>query len=146
MKISRGLIGTATDDFEVIVEPSAIKRFCAAVGHPLIYRTDPETSTSKLLAPPTYPITFHSPTLPRWRIGLEQGTLLAGTQNFEYDRPLLGGDVLRCRLVLADIQEKVMQIGKAQLIIQDLLAFDPNGLRVFVNRRTFIYIEENSTI
>jgi acyl dehydratase len=142
-EIDRSMIGTATTPFIVEVEKGAIRRFCEALGEDNKLFIDEDYAKARgflsLVAPPTFPISFLPPHRQPWLAKLDEGRLLAGEQDFSYQRPLVAGDVLTCALHLVDIEEKHGRSGMMHLFQQELRATDGTGVTVMRNRRMVVY-------
>jgi hypothetical protein len=142
-EIDRTLIGAAADPFTVDVERGAIARFAEAIGDSAsIYFDDGFAQSlgyAGVVAPPTFPTTFRSPSRPAWLLGLDEGRILAGEQAFQYSRPIVAGDRLRCQLHFAAVEDKHGSIGKMELLVQNLVISDASGQMVCINRRVVIY-------
>lgn len=139
MQVSPSFIGTRTAPFDVVVDASSVQKFCHAIRHELVYRSD-SGGISSLLVPATFPMTFHAPTTPAWLVGLSDGALLAGQQSFEYRRPLRCGERLSCYLTLLNLEDKATRRGPAQILTQELRAGDERGEQIVTNRRVFVYL------
>ncbi|MDR5826283.1 MaoC family dehydratase N-terminal domain-containing protein [Caballeronia sp. LP006] len=139
MKVSDSLRGAKTETFNVLVDASAVQQFCRAIRHDLVYHSS-DSDVSQLVVPATFPMIFHAPTTPTWLVGLGEGALLARQQTFEYRRPLRCGESLSCYLTLVNVEETVTKRGPAQLLVQELRAFDESEEQVVTNQRVFIFI------
>lgn len=143
MEVDKSLIGSATPPFTVEVEKGAIRLFAEALqdDNP-IYR-DAEAARrlgyKDVVAPPTFPTSFRPPQRQPWMVGLDEGRILAGEQYFNYERPIVAGDRLECRLHFVGIEEKTGRSGSMQLLIQELRAVDSEGRLVVTNGRVVVY-------
>jgi acyl dehydratase len=149
-EIDRALIGSSADPFAVEVEKGAIRRFAEAIGETSEIYFDELFARSLgypgIVAPPTFPTTFRTPSKPAWVRGLDEGRVLAGEQGFRYWRPILAGERLHCELRLTDVQDKRGGNGNMELIIQDLVVTSPAGDMVCVNRRVVIYRSQTANL
>lgn len=143
MAVDRSFIGSAMDAFTVEVEKGAIRSFAEAIGetNPLYFDEAHARAQgyASLIAPPTFAASFRPPTRQPWLLPLDEGRILAGEQAFISRRRIVAGDVLACRMRLADITEKQGRSGLLQFIIQELEARDRDGALVVTNRRVVIY-------
>jgi acyl dehydratase len=143
MEVDKSLVGTATAPFTVEVEKGAIRLFTEALQdeNPL-YRDVAfarRMGYADVVAPPTFPTSFRPPQRQAWMLGLDEGRILAGEQYFNYERPIVAGDVLECRLHFVGIEEKQGRSGNMQLLIQELRAVDRDGKLVVTNGRVVVY-------
>jgi acyl dehydratase len=143
MAIDQSLIGTAMEPFTVEVERGAIRLFAEAMGetNPLYF--DREAARrhgyADVLAPATFPTSFRPPQRQPWLLGLDESRILAGEQFFRYERPIVAGDVLECRLHFTGVEDKQGRSGTMQLIQQELRAVDRTGRLVVTNGRVIVY-------
>jgi acyl dehydratase len=149
-EIDRTLIGSSMAPFAVEVEKGAIRRFAEAIGDTTAIYFDETFARSlgylTIVAPPTFPTTFRSPSEPPWRHGLDEGRILAGEQGFRYRRPIYAGDQLQCELRLTDVQDKRSSTSNMELMIQDLIVTSLSGDLVCINRRVVIYRSRGMTL
>lgn len=143
MEIDRSLVGSSAAPFTVDVEKGAIRRFAEAIGENAGIYFDEGAARSfgwpGIIAPPTFPTTFRSPTKAAWLKPLDEGRILAGEQGFRYWKPIVAGDRLQCELRLTDIQDKRSSKGDLELIVQDLVVTSLSGETICINRRVVIY-------
>jgi hydroxyacyl-ACP dehydratase HTD2-like protein with hotdog domain len=143
MNIDKSLVGTATPPFIVEVEKGAIRLFADALQdeNPLYRDTflARHLGYADVIAPPTFPTSFRPPQRQQWMVGLDEGRILAGEQYFNYERPIVAGDVLECRLHFVGVEEKVGRSGNMQLLIQEMRAVDEDGKLVVTNGRVVVY-------
>jgi acyl dehydratase len=143
MEVDKSLVGSATAPFVVEVEKGAIRFFAEAVQDDNPLHRDAEFARrmgyANVVAPPTFPASFRPPQRQPWLVGLDEGRILAGEQYFKYERPIVAGDVLECRLHFVGIEEKQGRSGTMQLLIQELRAVDPQGKLVVINGRVVVY-------
>lgn len=143
MNVDKSLVGTATPPFIVEVEKGAIRLFADALQDETpLYRDSVfarRLGYADVVAPPTFPTSFRPPQRQQWMVGLDEGRILAGEQYFYYERPIVAGDVLECRLHFVGIEEKVGRSGNMQLLIQELRAVDGDGKLVVTNGRVVVY-------
>jgi acyl dehydratase len=143
MEADKSLVGTATPPFLVEVERGAIRLFADALQDENPLYRDPAAARrlgyADVVAPPTFPTNFRPPQRPPWLLGLDEGRILAGEQYFNYERPIVAGDVFECRLHFVGIEEKEGRSGTMQLLIQELRAVDRQGKLVVTNGRVVVY-------
>lgn len=143
MEVDKSLVGTATPPFIVDVERGAIRLFVDALQDENPLHRDAGFARSMgygdIVAPPTFPTTFRPPQRQPWMVGLDEGRILAGEQYFNYERPIVAGDVLECRLHFVAIEEKEGRSGNMQLLVQELRAVDREGKLVVTNGRVVVY-------
>lgn len=143
MEIDLSLVGAVSEDFAIEVEKGDIRRFAAAIGDTNPLYIDLAHARAKgydgLLAPPTFPTTFRPPFVPVWLRNLDQRRIVAGQMAFSYERPIVSGMRLTCRLHLLGVQEKQGKKGRMQIIQQALRGHDAAGNLVFVYERDTIY-------
>jgi len=136
--IDTSIIGTKTDWVKVEIEKGAIRKFADAIGskNPLYFDEDyaREKGFRSLVCPTTFPATFH---LPKPGIELELTRTLHGGQEYEYERPLVAGDVLQCQSELMDVFQRQ---GKELMTfyIIETSGKDETGQIVYKSRATII--------
>ena len=142
-EIDRAMIGTAAEPFVVEVEKGAIARYAEAIGETAGIYFDEAVARSLgyagIVAPPTFPTTFRSPTKAAWLRGLDEGRILAGEQGIQYNRPIVAGDRLSCQLHFTAVEDKRGSAGSMELIVQNLVVKDASDDVVCTNRRVVIY-------
>lgn len=142
-EVDKSLIGTATPAFVVEVEKGAIRQFALALEdhNPLYHDVEAARAMgfSHVIAPPTFAASFRPPQRQAWLVNLDEGRIMAGEQYFRYERPLVAGDVLECRIHFVGVEEKQGRSGAMQLIIQEMRATDQNGNLVVTNGRVVVY-------
>jgi hypothetical protein len=149
MEIDRSLIGAASEPFIVEVEKGAIQRFAEAIGDAnSVYRDEGAARAAGyagIVAPPTFPVTFRSSEEPVWTRHLDRRRILAGEQSFHYERPIVAGDRLECRVHFVEVVDKEGRSGKMELLVQEVRGNDLQGRPVFTHRRTTVYRERKKT-
>lgn len=145
MEIDRSLIGAASKPFVVEVEKGAILRFAEAIGDPNpIYRDEKAARAAGyegVVAPPTFPVTFRASEEPVWTRDLDRRRILAGEQSFHYERPIVAGDRLECRIHFIEVIDKEGRSGKMEMLVQEVRGADIRGRAVFTHRRVTVYRE-----
>lgn len=149
MEIDRSLIGAASEPFFVEVEKGAIRRFVEAIGDPNPVYLDEKAARAAgydgIIAPPTFPVTFRSAEEPVWTRHLDRRRILAGEQSFRYERHIVAGDRLECRIHFVEVIDKEGRSGRMELLVQEVRGADMRGRPVFVHRRTTVYRDPRKT-
>jgi hypothetical protein len=142
-EIDRSLIGQRSEPFWVEVEKGAIRKFADAIGDPNpLYRDEAYArglGYASVAAPPTYPACFRPPKDPPWIEALDRRRIVAGQVSFEYERPIVAGMRLLCRLRFVGVDEKLGGRGRMELLHQVLEGHDESGSLVFLAGRTTVY-------
>lgn len=132
-----------SEPFWIEVEKGAIRRFAEAIGDPdPRYRNEAAARAAGhpgIVAPPTFPVTFHAPEEPAWTRHLDRRRVLAGGQGFEYFRAIVAGERLRCRIHFVRVDDKDGKSGRMELLQQEIRGEDEAGWLVFIHRRTTVY-------
>lgn len=142
-ELDRSLVGTYAEPFEVEVERGAIRKFARAIGetNPLYF--DPACAGrhgyDDIVAPPTFPTCFRAPQDPPWIAGLDRRRIVAGEMSFSYEKPIVAGMRLVCRMVFVGVDVKQGARGTMELIRQELRGRDAAGDLVFTAGRTTVY-------
>lgn len=155
------LIGVGTGTEHVVVERGAVAFFAAAVldDSPEYRRPDAAAAAgfTAIPAPPTYPIALsHWGAFDELQPGPVQsgmvaalalvrpyltpgGVLLHGEQEFEYDRPVLVGDVLTGASRISDIYTKDSKGKTMTFVVNETRWTDGNGAPVVTVRANLIW-------
>ncbi|HZH04678.1 MAG TPA: MaoC family dehydratase N-terminal domain-containing protein, partial [Myxococcaceae bacterium] len=124
------------------VEKGAIRRFAEAVGdfNPIYYDEEYARASGypTIVAPPTFPASFHSAADLRELLGVGIKSLLHAEQAFEYERPILAGDRIFVSTRVADVLEKPGPSGKMDVAVIEDEGRDEAGNLVFKARRTLV--------
>lgn len=149
MEIDRSLIGAASEPYVVEVEKGAIQRFAEAIGDPNPTFRDEKAARAAgyqgIVAPPTFPVSFRGAEEPVWTRHLDRRRILAGEQSFHYERPIVAGDRLECRVHFVEVIDKEGRSGKMEMLVQEVRGNDLQGRPVFTHRRTMVYRERKKT-
>jgi acyl dehydratase len=136
-------VGRRSEPVLNVVDRDAVRLFADAISDPSpIYRDGEAVSGSRyrrLLAPPTFPRTFDY-----GRIGgleLPQAGLIHGEFRISYERPLLVGEEILCRLQLEDSYDKAGRRGLLGFLIFERTGEDAAGNRVFTTNDTVVVTE-----
>jgi acyl dehydratase len=124
------------------VERGAIRRFAEALGdfNPVYYDEEYARACGypTIVAPPTFPASFHSAADLRELLGVGIKSLLHAEQGFEYERPILAGDRIYVSTKVADVQERTGPAGKMDVAVIEDEGRDEEGKLVFKARRTLV--------
>ncbi len=140
--LDQSIIGSTSDVYEFEVEKGAIRKFADAIGddNPIYFDENyaKKLGFSSLVAPPTFPMTF---TIPKPGINqLDKSRTLHGEQEFNYERPIVAGDILHCITKLVDAYEKEgKKGGKMTFFILETQGNDLEGNKIYTSRTTIIY-------
>lgn len=124
------------------VEKGAIRRFAEALGdyNPIYYDEEYARASGypTIVAPPTFPASFHSAADLRELLGVGIKSLLHAEQTFEYERPILAGDRIYVATRVADVLERTGPAGKMDVAVIEDEGRDEEGNLVFKARRTLV--------
>ncbi|WAH37483.1 MaoC family dehydratase N-terminal domain-containing protein [Alicyclobacillus dauci] len=139
MLIDQTVVGRTGEARVVEVEKGAIRKFAEAIGdsHPLYHDESFAKSSGyqSIVAPPTFPTTFRVP-LPD--VQFELSRVLHGEQEYEYTRPIVAGDTLRCSNRVVDVYERQGSLGSMTFLVTEMTGEDLDGNPVFTGRSTII--------
>jgi acyl dehydratase len=124
------------------VEKGAIRRFAEALGdfNPIYHDEEYARASGypTLVAPPTFPASFHSSADLRQLLGVSIKSLLHAEQSFEYERPIFAGDRIFVSTRVAEIMEKSGAAGPMDVAVIEDEGRDEEGNLVFRARRTLV--------
>jgi len=124
------------------VEKGAIRRFAEAIGdfNPIYYDDEYAKAAGfpTVVAPPTFPASFHSAADLRELLGVGIKSLLHAEQTFEYERPIFAGDRIYVATRVAEVLEKPSATGKMDVAVIEDEGRDEEGNLVFKARRTLV--------
>jgi acyl dehydratase len=124
------------------VEKGAIRRFAEALGdyNPIYYDEEYARALGypTIVAPPTFPASFHSAADLRELLGVGIKSLLHAEQTFEYERPILAGDRIYVSTRVAEVLERQGPGGRMDVAVIEDEGRDEEGKRVFSARRTLV--------
>ena len=114
MAINRDYVGrafSATEPYEI--SRVKIAEFADAIGDPNpLYRDRAAAQAAghaDVIAPPTFAIVISqagsAPAIADPGLGLNYAMVVHGEQRFEYDRPLMAGDVVTAQATISDIRD-----------------------------------------
>jgi acyl dehydratase len=137
------LVSRRSDPVVNWVERGAVKRFAHAIGdfNP-IYFDDSAARRSghgRLVAPPTFPVTFDYGAVPGLNLPAEG--LIHGAQTFRYQRPLYVGEWLECYVSFDRTFEKQGSQGSLVFLSLSRIGRDATGEIVFSSTATIIVTE-----
>lgn len=140
--LSRKAIGKASSPTLNEVEKGAIRRFAEALGdfNPAYYDEEYARASGypTLIAPPTFPASFHSAADLREMLGTEIKSLLHAEQSFEYERPIFAGDRIYVSTKVVEVSERTGPQGKMDVAVIEDEGRDEEGNLVFKARRTLV--------
>jgi acyl dehydratase len=141
--LDKNAIGRASPPTLNEVEKGAIRHFAEALGdyNPIYYDEEYARASGypTIVAPPTFPASFHSAADLRELLGVGIKSLLHAEQTFEYDRPIFAGDRIFVSTRVLDVLERTGPTGARMdvAVIEDE-GKDEEGQAVFRARRTLI--------
>jgi acyl dehydratase len=136
-------VGSSSEPVRNVVERDAVRLFAEAIADPSpLYRDEEAARRSRygrLLAPPTFPRTFDYGRI----VGLElpPAGLIHGEFRISYERLLLVGDEVVCRLTLKDSYDKHGRRGLLGFLLFERTGEDPQGDLVFTTNDTVVVTE-----
>ncbi|HEX6262627.1 MAG TPA: MaoC family dehydratase N-terminal domain-containing protein [Actinomycetota bacterium] len=142
MALNRELVGKEYPGVIYEVGREKIREFAQAVGETNPVYHDPEAARAaghaEQVAPLTFPTVLHLRSGPQVvmdpELGLDYSLVVHGTQEFEYRRPILAGDVLTATPRIAEITAK----GPHEFLVIENTMTDPSGEVVCIARATLI--------
>src|SRR5215212_11455422 len=139
----REFIGLSSEPVRNLVERGAVRRFAEAIAGPSPLYVDEEAATSSrygsLLAPPTFPRTFDYGRIEG--LELPPAGLIHGEFRISYERPLLVGDEVLCRMRLKDSYDKRGRRGLLGFLMFERTGDSPGGERIFTTNDTVVVTE-----
>jgi acyl dehydratase len=140
--LDKNAIGRSSPPTLNEVEKGAIRRFAEALGdyNPIYYDEEYARALGypTIVAPPTFPASFHSAADLRELLGVGIKSLLHAEQSFDYERPILSGDRIYVSTRVADVLERQGPAGKMDVAIIEDEGRDEEGNLVFKARRTLV--------
>ncbi len=140
--LDKNAIGRSSPPTLNEVEKGAIRRFAEALGdyNPIYYDEEYARALGypTIVAPPTFPASFHSAADLRELLGVGIKSLLHAEQGFEYERPILAGDRIYVSTRVADVLERQGPAGKMDVALIQDEGRDEEGNLVFRARRTLV--------
>jgi len=148
--LDKNAIGRSSPPTMNEVEKGAIRRFAEALGdyNPIYYDEEYARALGypTIVAPPTFPASFHSAADLRELLGVGIKSLLHAEQGFEYERPILAGDRIYVSTRVADVLERQGPAGKMDVALIQDEGRDEEGNLVFKARRTLVVRAARETL
>jgi len=148
--LDKNAIGRSSPPTLNEVEKGAIRRFAEALGdyNPIYYDEEYARALGypTIVAPPTFPASFHSAADLRELLGVGIKSLLHAEQAFEYERPILAGDRIYVSTRVADVLERQGPAGKMDVALIQDEGRDEEGNLVFKARRTLVVRATRETL
>ena len=136
-------VGQSSEPVHNVVGREAVRLFAEAIADPSpLYRDDEAAKRSRyggLLAPPTFPRTFDYGRVEG--LELPSAGLIHGEFRISYERPLLVGDDVLCRLRLKDSYDKRGRRGLLGFLLFERTGEDPEGNLIFTTNDTVVVTE-----
>ena len=136
-------VGRSSELVLNVVEREAVRLFAKAIADPSpLYRDEERAKRSRygrILAPPTFPRTFDYGRVEGLR--LPPAGLIHGEFRVSYERPLLVGDELLCRLTLKDSYDKEGRRGLLGFLLFERTGESVDGDLVFTTNDTVVVTE-----
>jgi acyl dehydratase len=133
-------VGRSSEPARNVVERNAVRLFAEAIADPSpLYRDEERAKRSRygrILAPPTFPRTFDYGRVEG--LELPPAGLIHGEFRISYERPLLVGDEVLCRLRLKDSYDKEGRRGLLGFLLFERTGEDPDGNLVFTTNDTVV--------
>jgi acyl dehydratase len=141
--LDKNAVGRASPPTLNEVEKGAIRRFAEALGdyNPIFYDEEYARASGypTIVAPPTFPASFHSAADLRELLGVGIKSLLHAEQTFEYERPIFAGDRIYVITRVAEVQERSGPAGgRMDVAVIEDEGRDEEGSVVFRARRTLV--------
>ena len=134
------LVGLRSEPVRNTVERGAVRRFAEAIADPSPLYTDERVAAKsrygRLLAPPTFPRTFDYGRIEG--LGLPSAGLIHGEFRISYERPLLVGDEILCRMQLKDSYDKRGRRGLLGFLVFERTGEDSGGARIFTTNDVIV--------
>ncbi len=138
-----GFVGRSSRPVKNRVERDAVRRFAGAIADPSPLYVDEGAARrsryGRLLAPPTFPRTFDYGRIEG--LELPSAGLIHGEFRVSYDRPLLVGDELLCRLKLKDSYDKEGRRGLLGFLVFERAGESVDGGRIFTTEDIVVVTE-----
>jgi len=148
--LDKNAIGRSSPPTLNEVEKGAIRRFAEALGdyNPIYYDEEYARALGypTIVAPPTFPASFHSAADLRELLGVGIKSLLHAEQAFDYERPILAGDRIYVSTRVADVLERQGPAGKMDVALIQDEGRDEEGNLVFKARRTLVVRATRETL
>ena len=136
-------VGLRSEPVRNLVERGAVRRFAEAIADPSPLYVDDEVATrsryGRLLAPPTFPRTFDYGRIEG--LTLPPAGLIHGEFRISYERPLLVGDEVLCRMQLEDSYDKRGRRGLLGFLVFERTGEGSDGGRIFTTNDVVVVTE-----
>ncbi|QIN82073.1 MaoC family dehydratase [Rubrobacter tropicus] len=136
-------VGRPSEPVRNVVERDAVRLFAEAIADPSpLYRDEEVARLSRygrIPAPPTFVRTFDYGKVEG--LELPPAGLIHGEFRISYERPLLVGDEILCRLTLKDSYDKHGRRGLLGFLLFERRGEDPEGNLVFTTNDTVVVTE-----
>ena len=137
------VVGSRSEPVRNLVERGAVRRFAEAIADPNPLYVDEKVAEQSrygaLLAPPTFPRTFDYGRIEG--LELPSAGLIHGEFRISYERPLLVGEELLCRIELKDTYDKQGRRGLLGFLVFERTGEAPEGERVFTTNDVVVVTE-----
>jgi hypothetical protein len=130
-------VGDVLDEWEFRVEAGKVREFARAVHDVHANESD--------IAPPTFPVVISADFVERLvteMLDLDRSRTVHGQQTYDYFRPIVAGDALRCRARLVGDETKAGKRGGTMRIITTEVEFFSAASGILVCRETMSSIEK----
>jgi acyl dehydratase len=136
-------VGSRSEPVRNLVERGAIRRFVEAIADPSPLYVDEKVAEQgrygTLLAPPTFPRIFDYGRIEG--LDLPSAGLIHGEFRISYERPLLVGEELLCRMELKDSYDKQGSRGPLGFLVFERTGEGLDGERVFTTNDVVVVTE-----
>ena len=136
-------VGLRSEPVGNLIERGAVRRFAQAIADPSPLYVDEKVARSSryggLLAPPTFPRTFDYGRIEG--LDLPPAGLIHGEFRISYERPLLVGEEILCRMQLKDSYDKRGRRGLLGFLVFERTGESHDGGRIFTTNDTVVVTE-----
>jgi acyl dehydratase len=136
-------VGLRSEPVRNLVERGAVRLFAEAIADPSPLYVDDRVATrsryGRLLAPPTFPRTFDYGRIEG--LTLPPAGLIHGEFRISYERPLLVGDEVLCRMQLKDSYDKRSRRGLLGFLVFERTGEGSDGGRIFTTNDVVVVTE-----
>ena len=126
-------VGLRSEPVRNTIERGAVRRFAEAIADPSPLYVNEEAAArsryGRIVAPPTFLRTFDYGRIEG--LELPPAGLIHGEFHIAYERPLLVGEELLCRMELKDSYDKQSRRGLLGFLVFERTGESPEGERVF---------------
>jgi acyl dehydratase len=136
-------VGLRSEPVRNLVERGALRRFAQAIADPSPLYVDEEVARDSryggLLAPPTFPRTFDYGRIEG--LELPPAGLIHGEFSISYERPLLVGEEILCRMSLKDSYDRRGRRGLLGFLVFERTGEIPDGECIFTTNDIVVVTE-----